>query len=205
MKAFLTLFLITGIFLSSTQTYAQSNNSDTEAEIESSTPKRKLSKKKRAQVGEMQDEDLDQLERRIRARDFWSFSFGPSYLSDPKEDISDKMLYGASFARHWEVSSLGEIRARLAGAGGSSGSAFSGGLGGAWLPIRTEISPLLGGEFGVGRISGKEAQSGFTAGIYGGVRLFRLSDIQMEIVAGNQSLLVKDSQSTTYFQIGVLY
>jgi len=141
-------------------------------------------------VGDILPEEVEKVSRRQKPLNLWSIGFGPFWTNNLNVDQTH---YGASLGRHWEAAEEGEIRLNGFAAFGGGAQFLGASAGAAWLPIRTQISPILGARFGAGFAdSGKDnvsAKAGFLMGAWGGVRLFRLSQAQLEFAFRTDLLL----------------
>lgn len=73
------------------------------------------------------------------------------------------------------------------------------------MPVRSSISPLIGAEFGGGFSSGERSGGGFTVSGYGGIRLFRLSDAQLELLGSYTAVLAQNAAGAFGVQLGILF
>ncbi len=157
------------------------------------------------EVGKINPKRVNRLETRIKSFKAWSFGFGPG---GGRNLNNDEMFYTFSLGRHWEASEDAEIRARLGLATAKSGKGTLGslGIGGAYFVSRTAVSPFLGGEFGIGSGIGDEiSRTGFSGSLFGGMRVFRTSDTQMEIGAFYSTVFEKENPSTYGLQLAVVF
>ncbi len=154
-------------------------------------------------VGEIEEDEISQIQRRQKSLGFHVFGFGPAGSTNVGDN---KMLYHLSYGYHWEVSTKAEITADMLAAGNSQGAFGNAGLGFSYLPARGSISPLIGLALGGGYASGNDLnQSGFTGQLNLGVRMFRLSDTQMEFLTSYTSILAEGNLSLYGLQIRILY
>lgn len=155
---------------------------------DSNAPKKKL------RVGEIPEEERGRIKSRVESLSFTTFGFGPAGATDMN---NSKMFYAFQFGKNWEVGEMAEIRSSLSLQFPSKDSGYfvMGGLGGSFIPITTDISPIVGAELGFGTSGGKDISSktGFGYSLYGGVRLFRTSNTQLSIEAFYRGLFEKDS------------
>ena len=150
------------------------------------------------QVGSIDDDELDQIRRRRRSLSLFGLSFGPFWSS---ELDSSSMQYGLDLTNHREVSEHGELRIRAGGSFAEDGTVRRGSmsLGGAFFPLRGDFTPVFGAGLGAGSVwgekirRGKKTLTGFTLSAFGGLRFFRTSDTQMELV-GHYELMLKENE-----------
>ena len=156
-----------------------------------------------ARVGEIEDGEIDQISRRQKSWSLSSFGFGP-YGSSSIGD--SKVMYGFSYGHHWEVATTAELKADVLGVVNSKGSLWHGGLGMSYLPFTTSVSPLIGASLGFGYASGNQKNAGgFSGQINLGLRFFRLSETQMEIVANYTGVFDGGSPGVYGMQLRLLY
>lgn len=159
-------------------------------------------------VGEIEAGEVDQVQRRRKSLNLSAFGFGPFISSN----VGDKaIMYGASMGRHWEVSTVGEIVAEFSGAANGHGGLGNFGLGFNAIPLRDEISPVIGAELGLGFANGRDeddkkvTRGGFTLQGNLGARMFRLASTQMEIMGTYTAILASPTLYVAGLQIRVLY
>jgi hypothetical protein len=155
-------------------------------------------------VGEIEDGDVDRVARRQKALNHTVFGFGPFGSSNVGEK---QMLYGFSYGKRWEVTTTGEISLDFLGAANGKGSLWNAGLGFNFLPSTSDISPLIGGAFGFGFASPNEGPSagGFSGQVNAGVRMFRLSEAQMEVVASYTAVFTDKTPGVYGAQLRILF
>ncbi len=159
-------------------------------------------------VGEIPEGETGKLVRRVKALRLTSIGIGP-YGSSKAE--GNPLNYGVSLYKHFEAGVNGEILLGLMGAFSSTTTFLFGGVGGSYLFSAEDISPVLGGEFGFGLAhyddkSGNEVnQGGFGAKVNAGVRFFRTSDAQMEVLATYGGLFTSQTPSFYGLEIRVLF
>lgn len=158
-------------------------------------------------VGEIYQEDQSRVVSRVETLALWSFNFGPGGGSNVG---NSNMFYNVSVGRHWEVNPNAEIRAigDVNMASANKGSVTSLTMGGSWLTSTSDISPLIGADFGYGIATGegRDTMSGFALGAHAGVRLFRTAKTQMSVEANMRTILVKDDKPVFYgLQLGILF
>lgn len=163
-------------------------------------------------VGKITTEQELKIERRIKARRLNSLGFGPMYSNKNQGD--SKMMYGFTYYKHWEVSEHGEIRAGLLVGSSMSATAAHIGIGGNYLFSTGDASPLIGAELGLGSTSyaltpgdnfDRGSSGGFTAQVFTGMRFFRTSDAQMELLASYTTVLNGDSPGFAGAMVKVLF
>lgn len=159
-------------------------------------------------VGEIEDSDITQIVRRQESLNLKAFGFGPYFSNNIGKG---KIMYGASYGYHWEVSTTGEIVGEIVGAGNSEGSMINGGIGFNFIPLTTSVSPVVGAEFGMGYGTGKD-EDGKKIGIGGfslqgnlGLRMFRLATTQFEIMGTYTATLSSPSPYIAGLQVRILY
>ena len=163
-------------------------------------------------VGKITTEQETKIERRIKSRRLGSIGFGPMFST--KNQADSKMMYGFTYYKHWETSEHGEIRAGVMYASNMSSSAVHLGLGGNYLFSTGDTTPLIGAELGLGRNSyaihasdnfDQTSSGGFTAQVFTGMRFFRTSDAQMELLASYATVLSGDYPSFGGAMLKVLF
>lgn len=158
-----------------------------------------------ARVGEIEEGEVNRVARRQKSLSLSSFGFGPYGSSDVGQG---RLLYGFSYGHHREVSTTGEITADLLGVFNGHGSFWHGGIGFSFLPLTTNVSPVVGAALGFGWADvnkDKENVGGFSGQVNLGARLFRLSETQMEILANYTSIFESGSPGVYGVQLRVLY
>lgn len=157
-------------------------------------------------VGEISPEDQRHVRARVESLRMTHISFGPSFGSDMN---NDKMFYSLHLGSHWEPSTNAEIRLNgdFATASEGNGTWLSGSIGGGWIPLRDNFSPVIGAEFGYGYAHIKHASdpAGFMVGGYLGVRFFRTSNAQMSIEYFLQNIMDGVTPTMNGFRVGILF
>ncbi|MBY0384955.1 hypothetical protein K2X05_07340 [bacterium] len=157
-------------------------------------------------VGEITPEDQQRVRARVQALRLTSISFGPAFGSDMN---NDNMFYSLHLGSHWEVTPHAEIRlnADAALASKNEGTWLSASVGGGWLIFTDDFSPVIGVEFGYGyaHIDGVSDPSGFIAGGFLGVRMFRTASAQMSIEYYMHSILNGVNPVMSGIRIGILF
>jgi hypothetical protein len=150
------------------------------------------------------DESLQEPQRK-KAMKNTVFGFGPFGRSTLGEG---KLNYGFTWGKRWEVAPKAEISSSLLAVINSDGSVWNGGLGINFIPMATEVSPLIGAELGLGAASGlngKDGGAGFSGQINAGARMFRSSETQMEVVASYTGVFGVDAPGAYGLMLKVLY
>ena len=161
-----------------------------------------------AKVGDIEDDEVDQVRRRQKSLSLTSFGFGPFGSSNIGRG---QMLYGASYGRHWEVSTIGEIVAEVKGAANGHAGFGAADLGFNIIPMTGSISPVVGLAFGAGYGAGQDRNDvsirhgGFSLQGNLGLRMFRLADTQMEIMGTYAAILSDPSPNIFGVQLRVLF
>lgn len=168
---------------------------------------------KQPTVGNIQDDQIHQIERRQKSLSFTGLGFGPFGSSNVG---NSKILYGLSVGHHWEVMTTGEIVLEATGAFNGDGFLLNPALGFNYMPMVTEFSPIIGGEFGYGAAYGKDtsdgapvdsktSRGGFSLQANLGLRMFRLASTQMEVMGTYTVILSSPSFSIYGVQLRVLF
>jgi hypothetical protein len=157
-------------------------------------------------VGEISPEDQQRVKTRVESLRLTSISFGPAFGSDMN---NDKMFYSLHLGSHWEVTTHAELRlnADAATASKEEGTWLSASIGGGWLILTDDFSPVIGAEFGYGyaHIDDIADPSGFLAGGFAGVRLFRTANAQMSIEYYVHAILDGITPVMNGVRIGILF
>ena len=142
--------------------------------------------------------DTDRIQRRIEARDYSYFAFGPGSLSNLGVDDGGGSL---SYGHIWETTSWAAITANLDGAaafGDTAASIVTGTLGANFYLTPTAVSPYLGFGFGYGAAAssadGVDSVASWAGGASLGVALFRTSSTQMHISGRYQTIFKKNDE-----------
>ena len=152
--------------------------------------------------------DTDRIQRRVEARDYSLFSFGPVQLGKVGVDDSGVSL---SYGRLWETSPHAAIKLAAEGAfsfGDENASIALGSLGANFYLTDTEVSPYLGFELGYGAaatdVDGIDNVHGWAGGATLGVAFFRTSSVQMHVTARYVQIFAdnKDGQPN-YGSLGI--
>lgn len=155
------------------------------------------------QVGEIEDDEVDQVQRRQKTLNHSLFGFGPGGSTNVGEST---MLYSLTYGYRWEVTTNAEIASEFMGSTNSKGFFGNWTLGFNYMPSRGSVSPIFGLGFGLGAANGNEkSSSGFSGQLNAGVRLFRLAETQMEIM-GSYATVFSDQNHAVYgVQLRILY
>jgi hypothetical protein len=158
-------------------------------------------------VGDIQDKEVDRINRRVVSHQFSSFGFGPFGSSTSNEG---GVMYGLSYGKTWEANETGEIRLDFQGAANSKQQFFSFGLGYGYIPLTGDFSPLLGFELGGGAAGYRKddehhSAGGFSGGLLAGMRMFRTSDTQLELMTSYHAVFAKDTPGIFGLQLRILY
>jgi hypothetical protein len=158
-------------------------------------------------VGNISNLQQQRLVERVEVLRLWSFAFGPAAATNMNDE---SLFYSFTLAHHWEVNPNAEIRANLHTTlptkWAASFSSF--GIGGSWIPLTSDISPIIGGEIGYGYavIPALPNESGFEAGVHGGFRFFRTAAAQMAIEAYAKTIFSSAARPVDYgATLSVLY
>lgn len=161
-----------------------------------------------SRVGNIQDDEVDQIQRRQKSLHLTAVGFGPFTSGNLGKG---NLMYGASIGKHWEVSTTGEILAELVGAANSQGSMASGHLGFNFIPMTGSISPVAGAALGFGYGQGRNSagdrisEGGFSGQANLGLRMFRLSETQMEIMGTYTAIFSQPSPNIFGAQLRILF
>lgn len=157
-------------------------------------------------VGEITPEDQQRVRTRVEALKLTSISFGPAFGSDMN---NDDLFYSLHLGRHWEATTHAEIRlnADAALASKNEGTWLSASIGGGWLIMTDDFSPVIGAEFGYGyaHIDDISDASGFMVGGFAGIRMFRTATAQMSVEYYIQSILDSVNPVMSGIRIGILF
>lgn len=158
-------------------------------------------------VGEIYAEDQRKVIARVESLNLYSFSFGPGGGTNMNNEA---MFYSLSFARHFEVNTNAEIRLGAATflPSRAKGNFTSMALGASWLISTSDISPIIGAEFGYGFVSaeGRDVTGGFSAGAHAGVRFFRTAKTQLSLEVNAKTLFISGERPYVMgAALGILY
>lgn len=170
-------------------------NPDGSQEVEVRRGKVRPAREGGPRVGEIYNEDINRVVKRVEPLYLTSIGLGPAVVSKVG---NDSMFYALSLAKHFEVNPWAEIRLSLgtAIAGEKGGSYSNMAVGASWFSTNEDISPLFGGEFGLGAFTaeGRDAGAGFHAGVHGGVRFFRTARAQLALELFAKTIFHKDEK-----------
>jgi hypothetical protein len=188
-KSFVTVLMIAGILFQAAGAFAQ-------------TPK-----KHRPTVGDIEDQEIERIDRRVKTHQFSSFGFGPFGSSTSNKG---GVMYGLSYGKHWEANENGEIRFDAQAAANSASQYFGLNLGYGFLPFTSDISPIFGAELGAGYAGYKKGDDsknagGFGGGAFTGLRFFRTADTQLELLASYHAVFAGDVPGVYGLQLRILY
>jgi hypothetical protein len=163
-------------------------------------------------VGEIRDEDTRKIERRVEARNYTFFSFGPNQIAQVGNKKSGQHI---AAGRLWEVSPHAAIK--LLGEGAfnftkPAASLFALTLGANGYLTPTDISPYLGLDFGYGGAMSDDDfakdVAGWAGGVTLGVAFFRTSSVQMHLAARHLRIFSDNGRgqpSQTSIDLGVAF
>lgn len=137
-------------------------------------------------VGEIAEDETRRIQRRIEARDYSLFAFGPANLQNLAVDQTGQYLM---YGHLWETTPHAAVKLAAEGAfsfGEPKASVVAGTLGANFYFTSTSISPFAGVDFGYGAAATEaddiDNVDGWAAGASLGVAFFRTSSVQMQIV-----------------------
>jgi hypothetical protein len=173
------------------------------------TPLRYISAQEKKQkestevVGEIKEEDTAKYQNRHKSLSLTALGFGPYGSSNIG---ASHLLYGFSGGKIWEVSSHWEIRSDLFIAANGDGSIGTLTVGPAYSYSAGNVSPFLSAQIGFGYADGDTSNSvGYAGQAQLGVKLFRLSDKQMEAFGSYSRVFESDAHGTYGLQLRLLY
>lgn len=151
-------------------------------------------------VGNISSSDVNRISTRREALHLVGGSFGPTGSQNME---SDALYYGVSLTGHWETTEHGEVRLRGGADFAEDGRSFdvSASIGGAFFLFTHDVSPLVGADVGFGYAAGKGLSDalGFSGGVFAGVRLFRTSKAQLELLVRYHGLMAKNQNGRPAF------
>ncbi len=131
--------------------------------------------------------DTDRIERRVEARDYSFFSFGPNSLGNLEADGAGQSI---TYGHIWETTPYAGITLAADGGfnfGDVKASVISGTLGANFYLTPTALSPYVGFGFGYGAAAsetkGIDNVGGWAGKASLGIAFFRTSSAQMHITA----------------------
>ena len=161
------------------------------------------SRKGGPKVGQIEDSETGKFKKRFESLNLSAFGFGP-YTG--QNVGNNKVMYGLSFGKIWDLKEAWEIRADLFGAFNSVGSFINFGLGPDYIFNDGDISPFLGGQLGYGFAKADDTIKGsFYAQANLGLKMFRLSTTQLEVLGSYSMLLVEGNFNILGVQLRLLY
>jgi hypothetical protein len=157
-------------------------------------------------VGEITPADQKRVNTRVEALRLTSISFGPGFGSDMN---NEKMFYSLHLGSHWEVTTNAELRVNADAnlASKDEGTWLSASVGGGWLILTDDFSPVIGAEFGYGyaHIDDISDPSGFMIGGFAGIRMFRTASAQMSVEYFIQAIMDGVNPVMNGIRIGILF
>ncbi len=166
------------------------------------------SPKKDLRVGEVPEEEVNVLDRRIKSKNFRIFGFGPTTATHLD---TDKTGYYIVTGYAWEVIPKAAVRLKLEGAlFPDKVSAFSGNIGANYYFSDASVSPYIGGDFGYGVFWSDSlgTASGFSVGAGLGLIFFRTSSVQMDLQARVLTVFDENNEgqpSLALLRLGIYY
>lgn len=155
------------------------------------------------QVGEIEEPQVRKYQRRHESLNLTSLGFGPFSSSKIGEN---GILYGFSYGKIWETSDVWEIRGDGLLSINGKGLLVSAGIGPSWIPMTGNFSPFIGGQLGLGYAKGNEdSEANFSGQFNVGLKMFRLSNAQMEILGSYTTILSSKNLSVYGLQLRLLY
>ncbi|MBX3019575.1 MAG: hypothetical protein KF767_16930 [Bdellovibrionaceae bacterium] len=170
-------------------------NPDGSKEVEVRSGKVRPARQGGPRVGEIYNEDVHRVVKRVEPLNMTSLGLGPAVVG---KIGNESVFYSLQLARHFEVNPWAEMRLGVgtALAGEGSGSYNHLAVGASWFSTNEDISPLFGGEFGLGMFTaqGRDGGAGFHAGLHGGVRFFRTARAQLGLEFFGKMIFHKDDK-----------
>ncbi|MBD3316575.1 MAG: hypothetical protein GF344_12370 [Chitinivibrionales bacterium] len=141
-------------------------------------------------VGDIEPDETEEIARRKEALHLVTFGFGPgSFVGLDTDPISYNFYGGYKWepTAHGAVNVIGDVTTDW----GSAVMAMMN-IGGDFYPLKTSVSPFIGGDAGLGFVRAEdENAAGFTLSGSVGVVFFRTSNVHLDIVIRN-TLHVKE-------------
>lgn len=170
-------------------------NQDGSQETEIRSGKVRPARQGDAKVGELYNEDVQRVVKRVEPLNLTSVGIGPVVAGNLGNDA---VFYGLALGHHYEVSPWAEIRLSIATAQAPEGrgSYTNLGIGASWFSSIEDYSLIFGGEFGLGTVTGvgRDLTSGFQAGVHGGIRLFRTARAQLGVELFAKTVFTKEDK-----------
>ena len=153
-----------------------------------------------AQVGNLEGQDLQQMERRFEARKYQNFSFGPATLINMN---SDGIAYQFSYGRLWEMHPhFGAVlRTDWTMDFDDYVGFWNFALGGRFFFFTSDISPYLQADLGLGVAN----DFGFQLGAAVGMVFFRTSSVNLVIEPNIQWLIADNNPIAMGLKLGINY
>lgn len=167
-------------------------------------------------VGNISDASVNRVQKRRISLNLTGWGFGPHWSRNLD---SSTHMYAFSYTKHKEVSEHVDLRmmGNFALSDDADAVFLTASLGGSYFFSVKDISPLIGGSFGLGAADAMrskdnedrpEGVAGFTASVFAGGRLFRTATSQIEITLRAETLLGKNEKgfpSNYGLQLAILY
>ena len=152
--------------------------------------------------------DTDKIQRRVEARDYSYFAFGPNTLNNVGVDSSGQSLV---YGHIWETTPYAAIKLAAEGAfsfGDVDASILAGTLGANFYLTPSSVSPYVGFDFGYGAAASSDKNidsvGGWAGGATVGVALFRTSSVQMHVQARYLQIFAKNDEGQPgYGMLGI--
>lgn len=155
-------------------------------------------------VGNIEEGETGKFKRRFEALNLSSFGFGPFFGGN---DVgANRVLYGFTLGKIYDLTENWEIRADLLGVFNSDGTYMTVGFGPDYIFTDRNLSPFIGFQLGYGGAhSGDLNQAGFTGQFNLGIKMFRLSTAQMEVMGTVSKIFTDNGKAVSGFQFRLLY
>lgn len=144
------------------------------------------------EVGMLERNDVNQLDRRRKAKNFSTFGLGPASI-DNIEGAEGDIAYNVYGGEFWEVNRHAAIKAQGNVTSDLDNAVLVNlGLGANAYALPTDFTPYVGGDLGLGYGYGDDDNAfGFNAGASIGALLFRTSSAQLNL-EGKTSVLLNE-------------
>ncbi len=136
-------------------------------------------------VGEITESESTAIKRRVEARNYTLFAFGPSNFSNMSQTYGAKSIM---LGYLYEVNPYAAVTLKMEGGfqfEDKNESIIAGTLGGRGYFTPYDISPFLGADFGYGGAVSDDDDidnvAGWAAGVSGGVVFFRTASVQLQL------------------------